>query len=125
MVAQQKNMQLFTYLDDNAQSWNKRGELDAIRNAVDGSTAFGAHPNWGRESRRHSVRKAIYSDGTTFRTKTCIIYTPTAFAALTTGTSTLSFMVEGEATAVVYTLAKKVAERQPSAQSARNLADHA
>lgn len=125
MAAQQKNFQLFTYLDDNAQSWNKRGELDSIRNAVDGSAAFGAHPNWGRESRRHSVRKAIYSDGTTFRTKTIIVYTPTAFSALTVGTSTLSFMVEGEATAVVYTLAKKVAERQPSAQAARNLADHA
>jgi enterochelin esterase-like enzyme len=125
VAAQQKNFQLFTYLDDNAQSWNKRGELDSIRNAVDGSAAFGAHPNWGRESRRHSVRKAIYSDGTTFRTKTIIVYTPTAFSALTVGTSTLSFMVEGEATAVVYTLAKKVAERQPSAQAARNLADHA
>jgi hypothetical protein len=125
MAAQQKNMGLFTYLDDNAQSWNKRGELDAIRNAVDGSTAFGAHPNWGRESKRHSVRKAIYQDGTTFRTKTIIVYTPTAMAALTTGTSTLSFMVEGEATAVVYTLAKKVGERQPSAAAARNLADHA
>jgi hypothetical protein len=118
-------MQLFTYVDDNAQSWNKRGELDAIRNAVDGSTAFGAHPNWGRESRRHSVRKAIYTDGTTFRTKTCIIYTPTAFAALTPGTSTLSFMVEGETVAVVYTLAKKVAERQPAAIGSRQLADHA
>jgi len=125
VVAQQKNFQLFSYLDDNAQTWNKRGEADSIRNAVDGSTAFGAHPNWGRESRRHSVRKAIYSDGTTFRTKTCIIYTPTAFSALTVGTSTLSWMVEGETVAIVYTLAKKVAERQPSAQSARQLADHA
>jgi hypothetical protein len=125
MVAAQKNFQLFTYVDDSAQSWNKRGEADAIRNAVDGSAAFGAHPNWGRESRRHSVRKAVYQDGTTFRTKTIIVYTPTAFAALTPGTSTLSFMVEGEATAVVYTLAHKVAERQPAAASARQLADHA
>lgn len=125
MVAAQKNMGLFTYLDDNAQSWNKRGELDAIRNAVDGSAAFGAHPNWGRESKRHSVRKAVYQDGTTFRTKTIIVYTPTAMAALTTGTSTLTFMVEGEATGVVYTLAKKIGERQPAAAAARNLADHA
>lgn len=125
MVAQQRNMQLFSYTDDSAQVWNKRGELDAIRNAVDGSTAFGAHPNWGRESRRHSVRKAIYTDPTTFRTKTIIVYTPTAFAALTPGTSTLSFMVEGNVAAVVYTLSKKVSERQPAAQGARNLADHA
>jgi len=125
MVAQQKNFQLFSYTDDNAQVWNKRGELDAIRNAVDGSTAFGAHPNWGRESRRHSARKAIYTDPTTFRTKTILVYTPTAFSALVVGTATLSFMVEGEATAVVYTLSKKVGERQPSAQGSRQLADHA
>jgi len=125
MVAAQKNFQLFTYLDDNAQSWNKRGELDAIRNAVDGSAAFGANPAWGKESKRHSVRKAVYVDPTTFRSKTIIVYTPTAMSDLTVGTSTLSFMVEGEATAVVYTLAKKIGERQPSAQSARNLADHA
>ena len=125
MVAQQKNFQLYTYVDDNAVSWNKRGEADAIRNAVDGSAAFGAHPNWGRETRRHSVRKVIYQDGTTFRTKTIIVYTPTAFAAITVGTSTLSFMVEGEATAVVYTASHKVPERQPSAQAARQLADHA
>ena len=118
-------MQLYSYTDDNAVVWNKRGEQDAIRNAVDGSTAFGAHPNWGRETRRHSVRKIIYQDPTTFRTKTLIFYTPTAYNAITLGTSTLSFMVEGEATAIVYTAAKKVPERQPSASAARQLADHA
>ena len=125
MAAEQKNFDLFTYVDDNAQSWNKRGEADAIRNAVDGSSAFGAHPGWGRETPRHRVRKAIYQDGTTFRTKTIIVYTPTAFAALTVGTSTLSFKVEGNAAAVVYTLASKVGEKQPSAKAARQLADHA
>lgn len=125
MAADQKNFQLYTYLDDNGQSWNKRGELDATRNAVDGSTAFGAHPAWGRESPRHRVRKAVYMDSTTFRTKTIIVYTPTAFAALTPGTSTLSFHVEGETTAVVYTLASKIPEKQPSAAGSRQLADHA
>lgn len=124
MAADQKNMQLFSYTDDNAVVWNKRGELDAIRNAVDGSTALGAHPNWGRETTRHSVRKAIYQDPTTFRVKNCIIYTPTAFAALTPGTSTLAFHVEGETATVTYTLIKKVAERQPGAASSRQLADH-
>lgn len=125
MVAQQKNFQLFTYLDDNAVNWNKRGELDAIRNAVDGSAAFGAHPNWGRETRRHATRKVIYQDGTTFRTKTVLVYTPTAFAAITVGTSTLSFMVEGETVAVVYTAIRKIAEKQPAAAGSRQLADHA
>lgn len=125
MAADQKNFQLFTYLDDNAQSWNKRGELDAARNAVDGSTAFGAHPAWGAETPRHRVRKAVYVDGTTFRSKTVIVYTPTAFAALTPGTSTLAFHVEGETATVTYTLAGKIPEKQPSAQGSRQLADHA
>jgi len=125
MAAEQKNFDLFTYLDDNAQSWNKRGESDAIRNAVDGSTAFGAHPAWGAETPRHRVRRAVYQDPTTFRTKSIIVYTPTAFAALTVGSSTLSFKVEGNTAAVVYTLAQKIAERQPSAKAARQLVDHA
>ena len=124
VAAQQRNMGLYSYTDDSAQVWNKRGETDSVRNAVDGSTAFGAHPNWGRESRRHSVRKAIYQDAATFRTKTIIVYTPTAFAALTPGTSTLSFMVEGQTVAIVYTLAKKVPERQPAASAPRQLIDH-
>jgi hypothetical protein len=125
MAVEQKNFQLFSYTDDNAQVWNKRGESDATRAAVDGSTAFGAHPSWGRESRRHSVRKIIYQDGTTFRTKTVVFYTPTAFAAVTIGTSTLTWTIEGEVAGVVYTARKKIPERQPSAGAARQLAQHA
>ncbi len=125
MAAEQKNFGLFTYLDDNGTSWNKRGELDAIRNAVDGSTAAGAHPAFGKETRRHRTRKAIYQDPTTFRTKTCIIYTPTAYAALTVASSTLSFKVEGNTAAVVYTLAELKPESPLTAFSPRNLADHA
>jgi hypothetical protein len=125
MAADQKNMGLFTYVDDSGVSWNKRGELDAVRNAVDGSTAAGGNPNWGRESRRHSVRKAIYQDASTFRTKTCIIYTAAAFAALVPGTDSLSFHVEGETTAVLYNLIKKIGERQPGAGGSSHLIDHA
>jgi hypothetical protein len=125
MVAQQKNMSLFTYVDGTGQSWNKRGELDAIRNAVDGSAAAGAHPGWGRETRRHSVRKIIYVDLTTQRTKTVVFYTAAAFAAITLGTSTLSFMVEGETVAIVYTASKGIPERLPKATAGGNLADHA
>ncbi len=125
MAAEQKNFSLFTYTDDQGTDWNKRGELDAIRNAVDGSTAFGANPSYGKETRRHHTRKAIYQDPTTFRTKTCIIYTAAAFAALTVGTSTLSFKVEGNTAAVVYTLAELKPESPLTAFSPRNLADHA
>lgn len=125
MTASQRNYGLFTYVDNAAVSWNVRGEKDPVRNAVDGSAAFGAHPNWGRETKRHSTRKGVYQDATTFRTKTIILYTAAAQAALTPGTSTLSFFVEGEATAVVYTLARFIPERQPAAAASRNLANHA
>lgn len=125
MAADQKNFGLFTYVDDTGQSWNKRGELDAARNAVDGSAAFGANPMWGAESPRHKVRKGLYVDGTTFRSKTIILYTAAAAAALTPGTSTLAFHVEGETGTVTYTYAGLIPEKQPKAQASRNLADHA
>jgi hypothetical protein len=125
MAADQKNFQLFTYVDDNNVSWNKRGELDAARNAVDGNSAFGAHPNWGRETRRHSVRKIRYMDPTTFRTKEVIFYTAAAYAAVVIGTDTLAFHVEGEVATVAYTATKKIPERQPQAAGSRQLADHA
>lgn len=125
MAAEQKNFGNFTYIDDNGTSWNKRGELDAVRNAVDGSAAPGANPVWGTETARHKTRKAIYEDPTTFRTKTCIIYTPTAFAALTINSSTLTFKVEGNTAGVVYTLVDLVGEKRPGGRTPRNLADHA
>lgn len=125
MAADQKNFGLFTYVDGTGQSWNKRGEIEAVRQAVDGSAAKGTHPNWGRETTRHSTRKIIYQDPTTFRTKTVIMYTAAAAAAVAIGTDTISFPVEGEATAVSYTAVKLVAERLPSAAASRNLSDHA
>jgi hypothetical protein len=125
MAVEQKNFQTFTYVDDNGVSWNKRGEAEGVRNAVDGSSALGAHPNWSRSTRRHSPRKIIYQDGTTFRTKTVLFYTAAAYNAITIGTSTLTFVIEGSATGVVYTAIKKVAERQPSAAAARQLGEHA
>lgn len=124
MAADQKNFQLFTYVDDSGVSWNKRGELDAARNAVDGNAAFGNHPNWGAETRRHSVRKIIYQDPTTFRTKRVIFYTAAAFAAVALG-DIIAFHVEGEVATVDYSAIKKVAERQPAAAGTRQLADHA
>jgi hypothetical protein len=125
MAADQKNIGLFTYVDDSAVSWNKRGEAEAVRQAVDGSTAFGAHPNWGRETTRHSVRKIIYEDPTTFRSKSVIFYTAAAWNAIALGTDTLAFPIEGEATAVNYTAVKRVSERQPRAAPPHQLADHA
>lgn len=125
MAADQRNIGLFTYVDDNAVSWNKRGEQETVRQAVDGSTAFGAHPNWGRETTRHSVRKILYQDPTTFRSKMVIFYTTTAWNAVALGTDTLAFPVEGETAAVNYTAIKRIPERQPRAAAPKQLADHA
>jgi hypothetical protein len=126
MAGAAPNFSLYTYLDQNGVNWNKRGEKDAVRNAVDGSAAAGAHPAWGRETTRKSVRKIVYEDLTTGRTRTIITYTPTADAAITLQTSTLSFPIQGEATAVVYTAVKRIAERQPKAAAGLfNLPEHA
>jgi hypothetical protein len=126
MSASQKNFSLFTYVDGTGQSWNMRGEEEEVRNAVDGSAAAGAHPHWGRSTRRHSPRKIVYVDLTTGRTKTCIFYTAAAAAAITLNTSTLSFPVEGEVAAVVYTASKLIAEKLPKGTApTTQLADHA
>lgn len=124
MAADQKNFNLFTYVDDNGVSWNKRGEVDAARNAVDGNSAFGNHPNWGRESHRHSVRKIVYTDSTTFRSKVAIFYTAAAYAAVALG-DVIAVHVEGETATVNYAASKKIPERQPGQIAARQLADHA
>src|ERR1700687_2311064 len=101
MVADQKNFQLFTYVDDNGVSWNMRGEQEAARNAVDGNTAFGNHPNWGRSSQRHSPRKIIYQDVTTFRTKSVKFYTSAAYNLVALG-DIIAFHVEGNVATVNY-----------------------
>jgi hypothetical protein len=124
MAADQKNFQVFTYVDDNAVSWNKRGEDNAALNAVNGSTTFGGHPTW-EDSRRMRARNIVYRDGTTFRTKRVIFYTAAAYAAITEGSSTLALHVEGETATVTYTAFKKNPERQPSVGAARQLVDHA
>lgn len=126
MAGAAPNFSLYSYTDNNGQVWDKRGEKDTIRNAVDGSTAAGSHPAWGRETTRHSVRKIVYQDLTTGRTRTIITYTPTADAAITLGTSTLSFPIQGEATAIVYTAVKRIGERSPKATAGPfNLGQHA
>lgn len=124
MAADQKNFQLFKYVDDNGANWNKRGEDNAALNAVNGSSALGAFPIW-EDSARMKVRTITYRDATTFRTKKVIFYTAAAFAAVVVGTDVLALHVEGNAATVAYTAIKKNAERQPSRAAARQLADHA
>jgi hypothetical protein len=123
MTADQKNFQNFKYTDDNSVDWTKRGESDAVRAAVDGSTSGAGDPTW-LDGPRMTARHIIYQDPTTFRTKRVIFYTGAAFGAVALG-DILAFHVEGETTTVNYAATKKVAEKQPSRGAARQLADHA
>lgn len=125
MAVEQLNFSLYTYTDDSGQDWNMRGEKEAVRQAVDGSSAPGGNPNWGRSSTRRKPRTITYVDGTTFRTKTVKFYTAAAYAAITVGSSTLTFTIPGSATGVVYTASKKNPERLPKATAGANLGEHA
>lgn len=124
MAREAKNFGLFDYVDDNGTDWNKRGEIDAVRNAVDGSTAALGNPVW-HEGKRNRSRKIIYQDPTTFRTKTLIFYTAAAYEAITLRTDTLTFFIEGDATGVVYTAVEKVAEKVAGQRFPNNLPEHA
>lgn len=125
MAVEQQNWSLFKYVDDNAASYNMRGEKEAVRQAVDGSAAAGGFPAWGADSARKRRRRIIYTDPTTFRTKSVTFYTGAAYSAITVGTSTLTFMIPGSATGVAYTASKKIPEKQPSALAGPNLGEHA
>lgn len=123
MAANQRNFQVFTYVDDNAVTWNKRGTLDTAINAIDGSAALtGGAPVW-IDTPRKKTRMAVFQDPTTFRTVRIVVYTSAAFAALT-GASTLAVNVPGETAAVTYNLAEKIAEKQPVGKATRQLTDH-
>ena len=121
MARNQKNFQNFLYVDDNAVDWTKRGEDGGAGSLVDGHAAHNGAPTW-IESSRMKVRRVIYQDPTTFRTVDPIIYTSAAFSAITLG-DIVAVQVEGLATTVNYAATKKVAERQPSRGSSRQLAD--
>jgi hypothetical protein len=125
MAADQKNFNLFTYVDDNAVSWNKKGEDNAIINTLSGSSAKGAHPMWPRRNRRWQARTITYQDPTTFRTKRVVFYTAAAFAAIVLNTGTIALHVEGETATVTYTAVAKNAEKQPGSKQSPSLADHA
>lgn len=124
MASNEVNFQMFSYIDDNGTTWNKRGELDTAVNAIDGSSALTAGaPVWPRRTRRMHTREAVFFDPTTFRTKRIVVYTAAAFLAIT-GSTTLAVNVPGLATTVTYNLAEKIGEKQPTARSTRQLADH-
>lgn len=123
MARNQKNFSYFTYVDDGATTWNVRGEDGGAGNAVDGHAALtGGAPVWGRMTRRRHVRYVEATDPTTFRKVRFIVYTPTAFGAITAGDA-VAVQVEGLATTVTYNVSAKIAEKQPLAAASRHLAD--
>lgn len=125
MPADSPNRQWWTYVDDHGTSWNKMGQIDAGCNAIDGSAAaVGGQPDFPRKSRRYQARAARFIDATTYRTKTCVMYTAAASAALT-GTSTVAVHVPGETATVSYTFDGLIPEKTPTKAVSRNLTDHA
>jgi hypothetical protein len=122
VAVNQRNFSYFLYTDDNAVDWDVFGEDGGAATGVDGHTTDYTHPAWGRNTRRRHVRYAVYQDGSSFRTYKAIIYTPTAFAAIAAG-DTVTVLVPGSATGVTYTLAAKIAERQPIPKASRHLAE--
>lgn len=121
MARNQKNFQNFLYVDDNGVDWTKRGEDGGAAAAVDGHATHNGAPVW-IDSARMRVRRIIYQDPVTFRTVDPIFYTAAAFAAVALG-DIVAVQVEGLATTVNYAAVKKLAEKQPSRGTARQLAD--
>jgi hypothetical protein len=126
MAADQRNLQMFLYTDDDAAQWNVMMDNGADCAAVNPTrTAFDASkPVWDRQTRRNHVRKAVFQDPTTYRTRTCVIADPTDYAAITSAT-TIAVHVPGEVATVTYELKSKNAERKARAKTSRNDADHA
>lgn len=121
MARNQKNFQNFLYVDDNAVHWTKRGEDGGAASLVDGHATHDGSPVWINSSRMR-VRKIIYQDPVTFRTIDPIFYTAAAFSTVALG-DIVAVQVPGLATTVNYTAVKKVAEKQPSRGTSRQLAD--
>lgn len=125
MPADQRNFDFSAYLSDDGTTYALKADAAWIADAASGSATAAGHPAYGRESRRRAPRKAVYRDGTTFRTNTVPVFTPTAYAALSVGSSTRSLHVPGLTATVTYTLVKKIPEKIPSTVIGRTDPDHA
>lgn len=112
VVTSAPNRTYYTYTDDQAVAWNVLGDTAWGAAAASGGTAAGAHPAWGRMTRRRHVRYVVFQDPTSFRTRKLVVYTVAAFAALTSA-STLAVQLPGASTTVSYALIAKIAEKQP------------
>lgn len=123
MAATQRNLKWYRYVDNSARNWAIRADADWGDNAASGLAAFNvADPPFGRQTKRHRPRMAVYTDPTTFRTFRGIVGTSAAFAALP---ATHDVIIPGEVAAVTYNLTAQLDEKLQKPQVARNLVDHA
>jgi hypothetical protein len=123
MPRNQSNFGLQRYLDNDGNGWSKRGEIGGPFAGVDGhATRDAAEPVWEKNTRRMHVRRVVAQDAVTFRTRSAIIWTPTAYDAIDTG-DVIAVPVTGLATDVNYTVIEKIPERKPSARLGPHLAD--
>lgn len=103
------------YVSDDGRTYSLRTISAWAAAAASGGTSSSTNPLYGRESRRRSVRKVRFIDAAVpGRSVTLPVFTPTAYAAITVGTTTFARGVRGEAAAVTFTADKKIPERVPS-----------
>ena len=118
----QANKQWYRYVDNAGRNWAIQADQDWGNSASSGLAAFNStDPPFGPQSRRHRTRKVIYRDPTTFRSRVLPVGTVAADAALP---ATLSVVIPGIATGVLYDLSGRVPEKLSIAQTSRNLIDH-
>ena len=123
MAVNQKNFSYFTYVDDNGDTWNVRGEDGGAFSGVDGHAALTAGaPVFGRNTRRRHLRYVEATDPSNFRKVRGIVYTAAAYAAIDAG-DVVNVSVAGGGTAVPYSVTAKIPERQPIAGPSRHLAE--
>lgn len=122
-MANEPNKQWFRYVDDAGRNHAVMLDQDWGLNASSGCAAFNtADPAFGPQTRTHRLRKALYVDPATFRTKKVPVCTSAAFAALP---STLSVALPGSTTPETYQLAQRISEFIRVPRTSRNLIDRA
>lgn len=123
MARNGRNYSFFTYVDDNGDTWNLRGEDGGAFSGVDGHAALTAGARvFGRATKRRHPRYVEATDPTTFRKVRGVIYTAAAFAAITGGQD-IAVQVPGLATTVNFDVSAKIGEKLPIAAASRHLAD--
>lgn len=115
------NFAYFTYIDDDGDTWDKRGESGGPATAVDGHAAPTGALVWEDRGTRQKARKIKYVDDTdvtggrtpTGRGVRPIFYTAAAFAAVAKG-DIIAVPVPGAATSINYYARVKYGEKKQS-----------